>query len=409
MVIRLADLDNMDKEEKKTSGLVRLKDLNQMESQQRQQQFSPTRQDIFNSAGSSTPSLKLNPVTVNNTIQNRIQPAPPPVPTRTLQEDVQPFRMQQPDLVKDYTSVSTPNQQREQWVEDRLEQDARGAASNPILRTINTALEPISRGVYNVTSHLAPLQQGAGSALGIKADTAPYEPTLGNKAMEIGGMIGGALTNPTNLSQGVASLGIRGALTRPTNLNQGLVSLPSKTSNIGKAYDSIGTGLYNLGSKVPVNNKIARTAIEGATAGAAQGALISGVRGETDAKELAANIGLGAVLGGAGDAALTGIGQGIRSLRNARTTQPNLIPQAQSTLPQSIQRPQTAAIKEAPKLNEPWFEKLFGRQGVGIAAGRGQTKRLIDTQITRNAKEQAPIIERFKDAASIANQDYVDK
>src|SRR5690606_24034732 len=286
MVIRLADLDNMDKEEKKTD-LVRLKDLNQMESQQRQQQFSPSRQDIFNSAESSTPSLKLNPVTVNNTIQNSIQPAP--APTGNLKQDIQPLRMQQPDLVKDYTSVSTPNQQREQWVEDRLEQDARGAASNPILRTINTALEPISRGVYNVTSHLAPLQQGAGSALGIKADTAPYEPTLGNKAMEIGGMIGGALTNPTNLSQGVASLGIRGALTRPTNLNQGLVSLPSKTSNIGKAYDSIGTGLYNLGSKVPVNNKIARTAIEGATAGAAQGALISGVRGETDAKELAAN------------------------------------------------------------------------------------------------------------------------
>src|SRR5690606_21502948 len=97
MVIRLADLDNMDKEEKKTD-LVRLKDLNQMESQQRQQQFSPSRQDIFNSAESSTPSLKLNPVTVNNTIQNSIQPAP--APTGNLKQDIQPLRMQQPDLVK---------------------------------------------------------------------------------------------------------------------------------------------------------------------------------------------------------------------------------------------------------------------------------------------------------------------
>src|SRR5690606_23290244 len=307
----LADLDNMDKEEKKTSGLVRLKDLNQMESQQRQQQFSPTRQDVFNSG--STPNLKLNPVTVNNTIQNRIQPAPPP--TGNLKQDIQPLRMQHPDLVKDYTSVSTPNQRREQWVEDRLEQDARGAASNPILRTINTALEPISRGIYNVTSHLAPLQQGAGSALGIKADTAPYEPTLGNKAMEIGGAIAGSLTNPSNISQGLA--------TAPFRMGQQVAQKAAQTTP-------------RLG------NNIAQRAIEGATAGAIQGGVIAGVRGETDLDQMAMNVGLGAALGGAGDAAIGAIGQGVRALRNARNTPiPQAQPATQPTLPQSVQRPQT--------------------------------------------------------------------
>lgn len=508
MVVRLADLED---ENKPKSGLVRLNDLNQAESRQRQQQFAPTRQDVFNNAHSSAPNLKMNPITVTNTVQNRLKPVTPTpaAPTKTLQETVQPLRMQQPDLVKDYTKVTTPEQRRTEWVEQRLEQDRRGAAANPVLNVINRALEPISRGVYTATSYLAPLQQGAGNALGIKADTAPYEPTIGNKALEIGGNIAGALTNPSNISQGLATV--------PFRMGQQVAQRAAQASP-------------RLG------NNIAQRAIEGSVAGAVQGGVIGGVRGETDLDQMATNIGLGAALGGAGDAAIAGIGSGVRALmqrmRNnnvpeeaiqeilalpaprtqtveevinnptrARVTKqenpyrnkfenliaearkqefrpgfeaeelenlwsrmagpedvgldeliqraypsrpsrvtPGLVQQAKSyqnsrlaagvdlpvrtaderitvnrrevPIPTPIVPAHTRTLTNASKLTPPkesWFERLFGRQGVGVAAGRGQSKELIDTHVTRYTKEQTPIVERIKDAASIAEQDYIDK
>lgn len=68
--------------------------------------------------------------------------------------------------------------------------------------------------------------------------------------------------------------------------------------------------------------------------------------------------------------------------------------------------PETSSLTPT---KESWFTKLFGDGGLGIAAGQGKSKELIDTHITKNAKTQVPTIERMKDAATVVNQDHIDR
>lgn len=523
--------------------------------------------------------------------------------SKTLSESVSPLSIQNP-LKRGGTPVKTKDDLINEYVESRLESDRKGSSSNKILSAINTFLEPLSRKVYQADAYLAPFQKGAGNALGVQTVTAPYEPTVLNKGLEIVGGIAGSVTNPSNLSQG-------------------LVSAPYR------AGQQLATKAAQVTPKL--GNNLTQRAIEGTTAGAIQGGVISGVRGETDVKELARNIGLGAALGGVGDVAISGIGQGARAIIKKYSTPTTQVAQNTLSLPAPKQRgnvnnavtddvitneytfglpdanPQTTArisnvsegradlrviddeirklqadydraileefenlrtslknrqgvqqgniqtnelgevvgrsgrisnnprwyqefyatnnkvpnqrelyalakkhvdegfnddmgavpgwvevsgyresmdalqgvretlsqsIQEldpslnvtglplresvlsfdasnkvkrqtsntdkiAPNFNrqvdtpnvvnkvaptteltvpkqveapkESWFEKLFGRSGVGIKAGNTNAKELIDTHVTRYGKEQAPVIERVKDAASIAEQDYIDK
>jgi hypothetical protein len=214
---------------------------------------------------------------VNDAIVKSAVPTSPFMPT--LQREMPSSKPQ--------VNLPTPTDQRKDWVDQRLASDAKGAANNKILSTINTALEPISKAVYTGASYVAPLVKGAGNALGIKADVAPYQPSVGNKVMEFGGAVAGSLTNPSNIGQGLATV--------PFRMGQQVAQ---------RAAQATPKAAGNM----------AQRSIEGAVAGAIQGGVISGVRGETDAGQLATNIGLGAGLGAAGDAALAGIGQMARNV-----------------------------------------------------------------------------------------------
>lgn len=69
---------------------------------------------------------------------------------------------------------------------------------------------------------------------------------------------------------------------------------------------------------------------------------------------------------------------------------------------------EVAATAEAPAARESWYTRLFGNNGVGVTPGR-QGKELIDTQITRNAKEPISVLDKTKELTEQTNQDYIDR
>lgn len=158
---------------------------------------------------------------------------------------------------------------------------------------------PIGRGINRFS-------QGAASAVGVDsqaAGAAPIEST-GNKAADFVADIGG---------------NIAGALTNPSNIGQGLVSIPYRVAQ---------QATQRLLPKAP---ELAKRAAEGGIAGAVQGGVISGVRGETDAGELATNVGIGALTGAVADPAMALIGKGVqRIISKYRPASP--VPAAEPTL-----------------------------------------------------------------------------
>lgn len=71
--------------------------------------------------------------------------------------------------------------------------------------------------------------------------------------------------------------------------------------------------------------------------------------------------------------------------------------------------PVTEAPKRIENPKEPWFNKLFGSSSMGITPGAKDGKTLVDTHIVSRSKERGPIIERVGDAATAANENFVDR
>ena len=218
--------------------------------------------------------------------------------------------------VKERFPLPSPVSASDQWVEDKLTRDREQASRNPVFRTINRVLEPVSRRVYGAVANIpgvAAFQEGTGAALGIKTDTAPVTgPKAINTAARVAGNIVGSLTNPTNLSQGL--------VTAPYRIGQGVAQASAQRAPA-------------------LTNRYAQRGIEGAVAGGIQGGVISGARGETDADELARNIGIGVGLGAAGDVALAGLSDAARAVigrYRGRSTQP--APAGQLALPAPRER-----------------------------------------------------------------------
>jgi len=203
----------------------------------------------------------------------------------------------------------------QQYVEDqnrkRMENDF---FPMPIRKAVSGFAHSVDKLLTNnpVGQFVNRFSQGAGNAVGVDtqaAGAAPIEST-GNRAVDVTADIAG---------------NIAGVLTNPSNLSQGLVSAPYK---IGKQITQ------RFAPKAP---QLVQRGIEGAVAGAIQGGAISGIRGETDVKELATNIGIGAATGAVADPLMSLLGRGISKLFN-RNNLPDSAVQEVLALPAPKQR-----------------------------------------------------------------------
>lgn len=290
---------------------------------------------------------------------------------------------------------------RQQWVDDRIQQDRDATANNKFMSTINRLLEPASRVVYGATSYspISSFQKGAAQAMGITPESIGAAPTtggIGDIAGNIVGQVAGTFANPGNAFKGV-----------------------------GTATLETGRGVAQaVATKAPIlSNRFAQSAIEGAATGALEGAYATALqRGDT--KDLAMNVGLGIGLGAAADIALTGIGDVASSvLKRSKGNTPN-VNQTMETpttinnnVAKKIEQVETptqadevaaSSPEVTPEYKQSWWEKLFGNQGVGIAAGRGTNKNLIDEHIVDRQVKRGPLIEKVKTNVAEAEQNFID-
>lgn len=127
--------------------------------------------------------------------------------------------------------------------------------------------------------------------------------------------------------------------------------------------------------------------------------------------ERAGDVGMSAAYGGGGAGALGLVGKALGvAARKAGTkatqevvSNANVTPRVSQppALPSNVRR------VEAPK--DPWFNRLFGEQSVGITPASKSGKELIDTHIVTRPKEQGSLLSRGREVAENIEQDYIDK
>lgn len=186
-------------------------------------------------------------------------------------------------------------------------------------------------------------------------------------------------------------------------------------SKVASAYDDVGNLITRLAPKL-TNSRVGRVAEELIKDVAVSAPIEFGyaAKNAKDNKELlkqtAIGTGIGAGLGGI----MSGAIEGVQALRRPAT-----LPKIEEALKQSVNS-ESNAIVEMPKnvslepvkadtVNQGWFERLFGEQGVGITAGRRSGEGMIDTHIVKDSKERASLIQKSGEIASTVEQELIDK
>ncbi|XEC97058.1 LPD38 domain-containing protein [Paenibacillus tarimensis] len=232
-------------------------------------------------------------------IRNRKITAPETVtPSASLAE--QPSQPLQPMVSQTNYKKLGDKIKANEYIEKQKEiRDAQDPDNKALKFIKDNTVDLAAEGVDRFMTQTAPgkfinrFSQGAGKAVGVDTEAAGAAPlqSTGSKAVDVTADVAG---------------NVAGVLTNPSNVGQGLVSTP-----------------YRAGQAVaqrfaPKANQYVQKGIEGATAGAIQGGVISGVRGETDAGEMAKNIGIGAATGALADPLVHGVGQALRPLFKSR-------------------------------------------------------------------------------------------
>ncbi|UVI31222.1 LPD38 domain-containing protein [Paenibacillus spongiae] len=282
---------------------------------------------------------------------------------------------------------------RQEWIQSqqdrRKELNPQEGIGGWITRNIG---EPLASGIDYIQAYtpgLADFQQGAGNALNIETSTAPKTGGILGKAAELGGNIAGLTTNPAALEQSL--------LTGPYRAAESLLA----TRGGQAAQRAVSRGIGRI-PKVSEDaaSKLAERGLTGAVAGGIQNTAISGVRGETDAGQLARAAFEGVALGAAGDLALSGLGNAVKRGVQAVRQRP-LNHEIGSFIKKVETKPE--------KATGDWYSELFGNQGIGIIAGAKSGKTMIDTHITSRAVAPGSILEKGKQTLMDADQNFVDK
>jgi len=190
----------------------------------------------------------------------------------------------------------------------------------------------------------------AGPAIGQK-------PTTGNKTVDfiadlVGG-VGGFISNPSQIESNLMTGGYNAANSFLAHKSgQWLTNAAQKgaTKAANVVNPLLNTQGINLGKNL--TDKLTEAALRGAGANAIQNTVQGMNRGETDAQEIGFNALTGAVLGGAGDAAFSGLGSAVNNLFK-RTGNQAVESAAVDALTPTMKGQQVKAIDEvAPSVGE---------------------------------------------------------
>ncbi|WP_054954998.1 LPD38 domain-containing protein [Paenibacillus dakarensis] len=240
---------------------------------------------------------------------------------------------------------------------------------------------------------------------------------IADKAADITGMIGGV----AGMAFNPAAAGVQGQnlITGPLNVARNVLG-----TGVGqKAQRALSYGINSAmpAIKTSTANRIAQAGLEGAMTGAIGGAATGLVQGQDSGQEIMRNTLLGAGLGAAGDALVTGAAAGINKFRASRMPDISSPPAANKTpdIAPISSRPAAAAvdnIETANAMQGNWFTNLFGDRGVGISAF-GSNKRVnagpltTADQIVRNSikNDAQGVTSEVAATARAAYQNFVDR
>ncbi|BFH70585.1 hypothetical protein PsJ27TS7_45850 [Paenibacillus dendritiformis] len=231
------------------------------------------------------------------------------------------------------------------------------------------------------------------SAAGMVGPTVTPKPETGSKIADVVADIGG----------GIAGFGLNAATGGAPGTN--LLSGPYRAADAallspgGQKLTQAAANQIGKVFKPETAQKLAETGLRGAAAGAIQNVAQSGMRGETDAQDIALAAGLGAGLGALGDVAAYGIGQGIKTLMKK-----NGIPEKEIAeilaLPPSGKETRMAAAAERSRLpvgEEPIISPPQTKAiAENVSAGRPELQQIDNAMNDLQMKHEQAIIDEYK-------------
>lgn len=352
----------------------------------------------------STPSLTEGiptPLLMTNTInQMREQPSTPG--TAAVGSSIaKPAAPQNPLLmtntinqVRNNINANSDEAKAQQYLEKQRNIRAAQDPSNPLLRGVKNytvdllgeAIDRLSTGtlgnnaggagahIQNTLNKIGlfgnRMSQSAGNVLGVDVQSAGAPPlqSTGSKiadtTADVTGAISGLAANPAQIEQNLFTLPYKAAqgLTSATRINRGINAVQNALeSGVNRLNPALNQAGINIGSNL-TRNAVNR-GVQGAVAGGIQGGVLSGVRGETDAGELAKNIGVGAALGGVGDAALSVFGRAIadskigQSFKDFLSRQRSISPEVEQSFRQTFEANPSSRLKIQP--NDRYVDKVM--------------------------------------------------
>jgi len=271
------------------------------------------------------------------------------------------------DFNKAHPVVSTPT--ADEWMaSEKAKREAKAPKGGIGGFLYDTIAEPWAAGIDAIQAKipgLADFQQGAGEALGIEAQTAPPTGGMLGKVAGVAGNIAGFVSNPAQIEQNLITAPYKAAQAVTGGERAGNL-LGSADNLLARGANAINPVLNRAGLNVGSNitQGLARRAAEGAIAGGIQGAANSGVRGETDLQDVAKSAGIGALLGGGGDAAIGLLGGVAKSFMKSKPVVSS--PEQQLALP--LGREDAARLARAPK---PGTDPIIPQPTLALPEGSG--------------------------------------
>ncbi|MFW5438125.1 LPD38 domain-containing protein [Paenibacillus apiarius] len=333
------------------------------------------------------PELKaLNPTAGSQWLQEPVESAP--------EKNLQKFASSRVGYRKGITQADL-NRQRREEIQPRNQVEAvLKSIADPVANVIDDLMYDTPSGAFATRAGHSAASM-VGPAVGLKPET-------GNKIADIAADVTGVLTG---FGVNAASGGAPG-----TNLFNGpyRVADAALLTSGGQKLTQVAANQLGKVFKPDTAQRVAEAGLRGAAAGSIQNVAQSGMRGETDADELALSAALGAGFGAVGDVAAYGIGKGIQALMKR-----NGIPEKEITeilaLPPSSKemRMNTAATRShvpagKEPIASPYTLKLpeaspsTKAKAENVSGGRTELQRVDNAISELTTKYEQQVIDEYK-------------